>query len=263
MNILALSKYITKHQEVFSPDEYGVFQSSMQAIVRDLDIAIYEANEPPDAPPLQIVQASQSNQPGRPRINIDSTFLEAALQTRGPKYIGDVLGDSSRTVRRRALELQLVETQPPVFSTIEAEDGSLVTLHQTSTRPVSTMTDNQVTEFIVFCCQLFPTHGLRQIQAYLKSYGHNVPVARVSQLLRRIEGRPGDWGIRPISRRVYRVAGPNALWHHDGQHGIPFLLSMKITFYSQLSRPDQVWVYHPCFHRWPLQTSRWHPSQQQ
>lgn len=194
----------------------------MQEIVRLLDEAIFEANEPADEPPLQVTQFIRTGRRGRPRLEINPTFLGSALQTRGPQYIGPLLHCSSRTVRRRALESGLVEPQPPVFSTIEGEHGQPVVLHTTSTRPVSSMTDDELMEYIVRCRQIFPTVGVRIIRADLVNHGHRVPLKRVSETLRRLEGAPADFGIRPIQRRVYRVAGPNALWHHDGQHGKSF-----------------------------------------
>lgn len=45
-----------QHQYVFPAEEYGIFQASMQDIIRELDVAIYEANEPSDEPPLQVTQ---------------------------------------------------------------------------------------------------------------------------------------------------------------------------------------------------------------
>lgn len=209
-----------QHQHVFAAEEYGIFQASMQDIIRELDVAIYEANEPSDEPPLPVTQTVRRGGRGRPQVEIDETFLRSAFEVRGPSYIGDLLGVSARTVRRRALQLGLVEPQAPVFSTVEGKDGELIHLHTTSTRPVSTLTDDELMGFVVQSTELFPYVGARSIRSDLLNFGHRVPLKRVSALLNRVRGVPGDFGIRFIERRVYRVAGPNALWHHDGQHGI-------------------------------------------
>lgn len=34
-----------------------------------------------------------------------------------------------------------------------------------------------------------------------------------------------------IERRTYPVPGPNALWHHDGQHGMHVLSTQVLFFY--------------------------------
>jgi hypothetical protein len=53
----------------------------------------------------------------------------------------------------------------------------------------------------------------------LRSNGVRVPRERVRESLRRID----TWGIATrwaeiIPRRRYHVAGPNSLWHIDGNH---------------------------------------------
>ena len=53
----------------------------------------------------------------------------------------------------------------------------------------------------------------------LKAAGHHVPVERIAASYLRVRGTPGSFSGRTIHRRVYKVAGANSLWHHDGQHG--------------------------------------------
>ena len=66
---------------------------------------------------------------GRPRIEIDEAFLAHGLQLRGPTGLAPVVGISSRTIRRRALEYGLVEPAPPVYT----QDHDLVATQATRT----------------------------------------------------------------------------------------------------------------------------------
>ena len=59
------------------------------------------------------------------------------------------------------------------------------------------------------------------ISGMLLRLGHRVQQARVRQSLLRIDPVRRVFERIRIRRRKYNVAGPNALWHHDGQHG-PF-----------------------------------------
>lgn len=210
-----------QHREVFDAEEYAIFQSSIVAMVADIDQAVFIANQPPDGPQLQVVHIVRSGRRGRPRIEVDGNFLEHSLGRRGPTRISKLLGCSSRTVRRRALESGLVDPQPPVFQYIEAPDGIIVRQHTTATVAVSVLTDREVIAHVTDCRRTFPLAGLTMIKGYFLDRGHNVQRRRISDALLAIEGVPGVFGGRQIERRVYRVPGPNSMWHHDGQHGKP------------------------------------------
>lgn len=104
-----------QHIAVFPPDEFVTLQRSIAAMISNLDIAQQESSDPPDAAPLVVSRKIKSGHRGRPRVEIDSTFLQQALDLRGPTHIAPVLGCSARTVRRRALEAGLVAPAAPVF----------------------------------------------------------------------------------------------------------------------------------------------------
>lgn len=61
--------------------------------------------------------------------------------------------------------------------------------------------------------------GQRIVQGMLTSEGVHVQRQRVADSLIRVNeaGVAMRW-CRAIHRRVYRVSGPNALWHIDGNH---------------------------------------------
>jgi len=53
----------------------------------------------------------------------------------------------------------------------------------------------------------------------LKGSGHHVPRECIAESFLRVHGTPGGFGQHTIHHKVYKVAGANSLWHHDGQHG--------------------------------------------
>ncbi|KAH3829073.1 uncharacterized protein LOC127880799 [Dreissena polymorpha] len=63
------------------------------------------------------------------------------------------------------------------------------------------------------------TLGQRMVQGHLQSLGHRVQRQRVADSLIRVdEAAVAMRWCHSIRRRVYNVAGPNSLWHIDGNH---------------------------------------------
>lgn len=56
----------------------------------------------------------------------------------------------------------------------------------------------------------------------LRRLGYVIQRERIRQSLIRIDPVQRVFERIRIRRRVYSVPGPNALWHHDGQHGASF-----------------------------------------
>jgi hypothetical protein len=117
-------------------------------MVRDLDSACQQSADPPSAPSLVVARRVQTGQRGRPKVEIDRVFLEQALELRGPTDIAPLLGCSPRTVRRRALDHQLVEPAPSVITTSAQADGTVVRTWSSSTRPVANLSDDQLDSFV-------------------------------------------------------------------------------------------------------------------
>ncbi|KAH3731219.1 hypothetical protein DPMN_057227 [Dreissena polymorpha] len=61
--------------------------------------------------------------------------------------------------------------------------------------------------------------GQRMVQAMLLTDGHRVQRQRVADSLIRVDeaGVAMRWA-HAIQRRTYKVSGPNALWHIDGNY---------------------------------------------
>jgi hypothetical protein len=184
-----------------------------------LDEACHQSSDVPDTTPLTISHVSQTGRRGRPRVEIEPSFLSQALDLRGPTGLRSIFHCSSRTIRRRALEYGLVNPGHPVYTDHMFEDGSMGRSYTSSTRPVSVMTDEQLDSAVREILEIFPLFGRRMLTGRLKDAGHNVPRKRLRASYLRVHGAPALFGDRTIHRRVYNVAGANSLAHHDGQHG--------------------------------------------
>lgn len=53
----------------------------------------------------------------------------------------------------------------------------------------------------------------------LSTWGYRISIERIRLSLLRIDPIRRVFESQRIRRRKYSVAGPNSLWHHDGQHG--------------------------------------------
>ena len=218
-----------KHASIIPHGDMHVLDRSVQSMIECLEEAMHTSLDPPDIPPIQATHTVRTGRPGRPRIEIDQDILAEALEMRGPTDLASVFGTSSRTIRRRALEGGLVEPGHPVYVDYEAEDGTKHHCYTSSTRSMSDLSDEELDNVTRQIIETFPDFGRRMIDGHLKFMGIRVPRARLQASYLRIHGPPSSmFGARRIQRRVYSVAGANALWHHDGQHGMncQYLLCM-------------------------------------
>lgn len=121
--------------------------------------------------------------------------------------------------------MEIVEPCPPVYITYEdPETGHSLRLYQRSDTLAAVLTDEELDAIISQILCIFPSFGRRMINGHLRHLGHNVSRERVRESFRRVTGASARLLAPPIERRVYSVAGPNSLWHHDGQHGEHHLL---------------------------------------
>jgi len=159
---------------------------------------------------LQPVQMLETG--GRPRVEIDRSFLDQALNVfrLGPSAIASLLSQltsssiSPQTVRRRIKEHGLREAFEPSIHYHHLPDEILDNLIRTLRTE-----QEQV--------------GIRYIQGQLNRLGIYPPRDSIRLSLNRVYPARHllDAQRSAIRRRqVYRVAGPNSVWHMDGQHEI-------------------------------------------
>lgn len=159
---------------------------------------------------------------GRPQIDIRPDDI-AALRTGRTSHtqLAEIYGCNPRTIRRRLLEFNMSTPGPPVYVNEVLPDGSSTRVYSAGrSSDLSRISDEDLDQLMRSIYQQFPSFGRRMIDGYLMALGHRVPRKRVIESYQRVVGPPvATFRRRRIQRRVYSVAGPGALWHHDGQHG--------------------------------------------
>jgi hypothetical protein len=192
-----------------------------------------------------VVTTVNSGGPGRPRVHIDPQFLEWAYAHRSTSGIARFLGVSRTVVRNALLEHGIAQSQQNPFTQTPAP--SLNTTNSDNlfedaddllnpdlpipthlqdvprvtsfTGPLSTMTDDELDDTLMRLRTHYRRAGITMLDGMLRRLGHPVPRERIRESLVRIDPVQRVFQRIRIRRRVYQVAGPNALWHHDGQHG--------------------------------------------
>ena len=192
-------------------------------MMEDLEQAKFQSADVPDhpdAPPMKPVTLEHTGRRGCPRIVIDPEILEVSYSMCGPTELGRVFGVSSRSVRRRALDLGIVEPGEPVYVDFEQDDGTSRHFYTSSTSSLSTLSNKDLDSIMVDILNSFPSFGRQMIDGHLKFLGHHLPRLRIQESYARVHGPlVSAFGARRIERRVYNVCGYNSLCHHDGQHG--------------------------------------------
>ena len=134
---------------------------------------------------------------GRPKFSVSKEQIEF-LRTYTFKWvdIADLLGISISTLNRRRVELGV------------SDEGAF-----------SAITDAELDSAVRQIAVQQPFSGVRIVRGILDSQRIHVPRERVRASLHRVD--PANVQLRQrntIRRRVYNVAGPNSLWHIDGNH---------------------------------------------
>lgn len=92
--------------------------------------------------------------------------------------------------------------------------------HVTSfTGPLADLSDEALDNIILRLRSHYRRAGITMIDGMLRRLGYRVQRERIRTSLLRIDPVQRVFARITIRRRVYSVPGPNALWHHDGQHG--------------------------------------------
>jgi hypothetical protein len=234
---------------LFDDEELGILRTSTARMTEQLQQMEEAANEPQEETPFCVIQVSGTF--GRPRIDIDDTWLEYALRTQGITHIASVLGVGPRTVRRRAVEYGLSEPGPSVIQYEEQADGTQRRVWRPQGPIMSPINDDPgaLDSVIEPILESFP-YGIQYIRGALRSEGHCVAVSRIRESFTRIQGLTPRFVHQPIARRTYSVRAVNSLWHHDGDHSKT--LSLYENNVNDSNRADHLEVYLPCFHRWEV-----------
>ena len=168
----------------------------------------------------QSVRAIYSGRRGWPRLEIDEQFLRYAYRSRSIAWIANILGVHRCTVRHALLDYGLTQPLQNPFADDESSgnDGSQVVSY---TRPLSRISDVELDEEVrrIRDEEGFSRAGVTVLHGLLLTKGLQISRERIRCSLVRVDPDNRVFRSPPIRRRTYDVPGPNAIWHHDGQHG--------------------------------------------
>ena len=194
-------------------------------MIEHIDRAATMSTDLPDDPPPALGEPIRTGQRGRPRKNIDPAQLASLSVGRAKRtVVAEKFNCCARTIKRRLVEYGYSAPGPPVYIETTDETGNIIrTYHPGTCSDLSNLTDLELDQLLLDIHTQFPSFGRRLLDGCLLQMGHRVPKQRLKLSYSRVVG-PSDhhFGPRRLYRRVYSVAGPNSLWHHDGQHGKSF-----------------------------------------
>ena len=162
---------------------------------------------------------STMRSPGRPRLKIMEDQLADLLEQEFTQVeIAAMFGCSQKTIHRRIIEYGL--TPSIEFSAI-------------TDRELDMLVENFVINF--------PTAGQKTLAGHLRTLGYRIQRFKIRESMCRVD----PWGVqlrsrRLLHRRKYQVAGPNSLWHVDGNHK---LVRWRIVVHGGIDGYSRIPVY--------------------
>ncbi|KAJ7186391.1 hypothetical protein C8R46DRAFT_1157838 [Mycena filopes] len=176
-----------------------------------------------------IIQERHTGSRGRPAYDIDPEFLRWAYSQRSTSGIARFLGVHRSTVRAALLAHGIAVPQqqpanlsfqdnPPNQDGAADNEGPGISSY---TGPLSTISDDDLDDLLIRLRRHYRRAGITMFNGMLRRLGHHVSRERIRQALIRVDPVQRVFQRITIRRRTYHVPGPNSLWHHDGQHGLP------------------------------------------
>ncbi|KAJ6461306.1 hypothetical protein DFH09DRAFT_866618, partial [Mycena vulgaris] len=159
--VLTFLSAANQHRAIFPPGEFAILHASVGIMVEELEKACTESSDPCDARIVVVERRIAAQGAGRPRIEIDPTFLSQALTLREATALAPALGCSARTIRRRAA------------TGLESAGGSCLHVEEVEPPGVSAGVEAHGTRMFGIL-QLFPNFGRSMIAGQLASQGINL-----------------------------------------------------------------------------------------
>lgn len=156
---------------------------------------------------------------GRPSLGIPESALSSLLEQEFTQVeIAKILGCSAKTVHRLIVKFGLSKFVQ-----------------------YATVTDSELDDLVKDFVTNFPTAGQKTLAGHLSTIGYRIQRYRIRDSLYRVD----PWGVeqrrrRLLHRRKYRVAGPNSLWHVDGNHK---LVRWRIVIHGGIDGYSRIPVY--------------------
>lgn len=145
---------------------------------------------------------------GRPRKELDPQLLKQALDLRFTlKEMSEMFGTQGVSIGPRSIRRRLVETH-------ERQPWE-------PSNAFSPISDQQLGDQLEKLIAAQPHAGINMLLGGLRSRGIYVQRDRLEEIRRiRYPAREMVQTNAFPTRDKYHVAGPNSVWHHDGQHGL-------------------------------------------
>lgn len=228
-----------------------------------------------------VIALRQTGRPGRPQIVFDADFLAWAYNRRSISALARFLG-VGRTTLRNALhehgilgrsghvvehpELRVASAHFAEMEEELTEEGDDLLEPTDITRPVAspdeasvpnnpnpaqhyTISDDDLDDLLIRLRSHYRRAGINMLNGMLRRLGYRIQQERIRMSLLRIDPVRRVFERIRIRRRHYSVAGPNALWHHDGQHGASYSFMEFIEIDARIyERFDPLGNCHPRIH---------------
>lgn len=267
-----------KHSYIFETDELTTIKTNMGIMQGDIRARFRETLDESHHGRPEVITQVHTGRRGRPRVSIDPEFLRWAYAHRSTTAISRFLNVNRDTVRNALLEYGIAQPQenpfsPPVSETesetpileeddlldpnlpvpqhlsdvsIESEatqglSSNRAPILASSTGRLSSISDEELDDLTLRLRAHYRRAGISMLYGMLRRLGHRVSRERIRGSLMRIDPVQRVFQRIKIRRRVYSVAGPMALWHHDGQHGnnnyiSSYTLSLTSSYFQGLIR---------------------------
>lgn len=243
----------SQNSSVFQEDEWITLQESLSLMKSDLQVLLRHALDESHEGHPTVVERAQTGNRGRPRIIFDPEFLAWAIQHRTQSGLARFLGVGRTTLRnaliehgiRSPSETQVTSEEASISRDSAGESGETdeilepelsipaqlpndIHAHIAANAPqqppgpsstFSLLSESELDDLILRLRRHYRRAGIAMLDGMLRRLGHHVQRDRIRASLLRIDPVRRVFERIRIRRRVYSVAGPNALWHHDGQHG--------------------------------------------
>ncbi|KAG9016296.1 hypothetical protein FRB90_003400 [Tulasnella sp. 427] len=234
-------RQLKNHQECFDSADLVQIETTVCSLQVQVQQTYQQAVDASHygAPP--VIYKLRTGKRGRPRLIIEDSFLHHAHPYRGASKLARYLKCGRTKVKQRLLDLGLdvpgdnpfavqstsvtaLPHRATLMPNISEHYGPSITVRtnplQAAGRPAIAWSEEELDEAVLRLRVLYPRAGVSMLEGMLDRLGFHVPREAISGALVRLDPTGRVFERIRIERRTYSVPGPNALWHHDGQHGL-------------------------------------------
>ncbi|KAJ7035753.1 hypothetical protein C8F04DRAFT_1210195 [Mycena alexandri] len=220
------ARLVQEHSGIFNPAEFALIQTSVAAMQNDIRLEYRDAIDAShNGRPTLRSTASVHRFLGVSRSTVRSALLRHDIATPQANPFPTRTTSLDDTPLANPVQDDLLDPDLPIPAQLpsDVEDMAATDAPISSyTGPLSDLSDEDLDILLLRLRSHFRRAGLAMLDGMLRRLGHRVQRERVRQSLLRIDPVRRIFERIRIRRQIYSVAGPNSLWHHDGQHGMNF-----------------------------------------